>query len=573
MGRASVSSFKPEQEIIHKVCRWVIVWLAFLMMPALIRAEYFTIRSYDITVKVYGEEGFFEVNEVIQVSFSEARHGIFRQIPYKYNINGKDKKISIYDVEVEGFHFKTYTEGSQFVIKIGEKDIFVEGVQTYKISYKVKKAFLFEEKHTEFYWNLLGDSWPVEVDSVHFTVGFDKPLSFQQEDYGVVTGFTGERGNDVSYSYENGVLRGNSTRLLQPGEGMTVFIRLPLNYIERPGPLMVWWEKYGIFSLAIALFTILFSAFFRVWWKYGRDYKVVDVVAFRPPEGLSPSEAGMLIDDQVDNEDIIALIPYWATQGYLKIQRTGDSRFSYDYTLTRLGALPDSAGDYEHVIFDGLFAGRDSVAISSLKDTFYETLNKAKAHLKNRVNGMGVYYPISLSMQLYAGVFSFFLLLCAAGSFFWLDEWMLAASFFLGAAVGFFFSYHMMKKNEKGIELYQKVKGFKLFVKTAEKDKLERMLQEDADYFEKTLPYAMVFGYAKKWCEKFDGLMTSPPSWYSTQHGSFHGLHGFSSFGSAMEDSAKEINSAFSSTPSNSGGSGGGGSSGGGFGGGGGGSW
>ena len=31
-----------------------------------------------------------------------------------------------------------------------------------------------------------------------------------------------------------------------------------------------------------------------------------------------------------------------------------------------------------------------------------------------------------------------------------------------------------------------------MFVKAAEKDKIERMLKDDPDYFEKTLPYAMI---------------------------------------------------------------------------------
>jgi uncharacterized membrane protein YgcG len=125
--------------------------------------------------------------------------------------------------------------------------------------------------------------------------------------------------------------------------------------------------------------------------------------------------------------------------------------------------------------------------------------------------------------------------------------------------------------------LYQETLGFKMFVKAAEKDKIERMLKDDPMYFEKTLPYAMVFGYAKSWSKKFEGLLLEPPGWYVGPGGMYHAGH-FSpaAFGSSFDSSMNEIKSVFNSTPSSSGSGGGfsgGGSVGGGFGGGGGGSW
>jgi uncharacterized membrane protein YgcG len=153
---------------------------------------------------------------------------------------------------------------------------------------------------------------------------------------------------------------------------------------------------------------------------------------------------------------------------------------------------------------------------------------------------------------------------------------ILSISLGLAAVVGFIFSSLMLKKNEKGVALYREVYGFKMFVKAAEKDKIERMLKEDPDYFEKTMPYAMIFGYAAQWGKKFDGLLHEPPKWYLTPPGYYGGGFMPSSFGSHLDDSVREIQQVFSSVPASSGGSGGGfsgGSSGGGFGGGGGGSW
>ena len=137
------------------------ILLSFLFVVSFVKAEYFVISNYNIDIKVYGSKAMFEVTEIITVDFNEPRRGIFRNIPYKVRVNGEEVELDIYNVDVEGFNFDTYREGSQYVIKIGDKNTYVEGRQTYKITYKVKNASIFHEDHTELYWNSVGDQWPV----------------------------------------------------------------------------------------------------------------------------------------------------------------------------------------------------------------------------------------------------------------------------------------------------------------------------------------------------------------------------------------------------------------------------
>ncbi len=122
--------------------------------------------------------------------------------------------------------------------------------------------------------------------------------------------------------------------------------------------------------------------------------------------------------------------------------------------------------------------------------------------------------------------------------------------------------------SKEGRVLREEWLGFKLYLKTAEKYRLENLTPET---FEKFLPYAMVFGLEKKWARAFQGMDVPPPHWY---HGAVMGgaigsspSSSFSpaSFGSSFSAS---FSSAFSSS---TGSSGGGGSAGGGGGGGGGG--
>ena len=125
------------------------------------------------------------------------------------------------------------------------------------------------------------------------------------------------------------------------------------------------------------------------------------------------------------------------------------------------------------------------------------------------------------------------------------------------------------KRTLYGNELLGKIKGFKTFLETAEKAKLEAMVMQNPNYFYDILPYTYVLGVSEKWIEKFETISFQAPSWYDSPTG-----FNVTSFGSFMNTTMTSAQSAMTSSPSSSsGGSSGGGSSGGGSGGGGGGSW
>src|SRR6185503_380788 len=133
----------------------------------------------------------------------------------------------------------------------------------------------------------------------------------------------------------------------------------------------------------------------------------------------------------------------------------------------------------------------------------------------------------------------------------------------------------MTKKTQKGNELYAKLAGFKEFLKLVEKDRLREFLKQDENYFDKVLPYAIVFDIADKWKDKLAGLDIPPPTWYSGAYAAnnFNTLMFMNSLDRSMNAMTNTFYSAPSSSGSSGGSFGGGGFSGGGFGGGGGSSW
>ena len=148
------------------------------------------------------------------------------------------------------------------------------------------------------------------------------------------------------------------------------------------------------------------------------------------------------------------------------------------------------------------------------------------------------------------------------------------SAFVSGAAIYIitFAAPFLVRRSDFGVDVLGKCIGFKTFLKTAEKGRIEMLLEENPNYYYDILPFAQVLKVTKIWQKKFDGLLTSPPTWcYGTgadwDHTSFD-TRSMSRIMDSMEDNMV-------SSPSSSGGGSfsSGGSSGGGSGGGGGGRW
>lgn len=162
----------------------------------------------------------------------------------------------------------------------------------------------------------------------------------------------------------------------------------------------------------------------------------------------------------------------------------------------------------------------------------------------------------------------------------------LPASFILvaGGAMSYLF-YHLLKAPTlAGARIFDQIDGFRLFLMTAEKDRLEKLHPPEItpQVFEKFLPYAIALDCENEWSRKFEaeaaaagidpGTASShyTPLWYSGSSFSRLGTAGLAgSLGASMASAAASAATA----PGSSSGSGGGGFSGGGGGGGGGGGW
>jgi uncharacterized membrane protein len=147
---------------------------------------------------------------------------------------------------------------------------------------------------------------------------------------------------------------------------------------------------------------------------------------------------------------------------------------------------------------------------------------------------------------------------------------LILAGLFVSALIILLFGLFMAKLTLKGAELNWRIKGFRLYMNTAEK--YRSRFQEQEGTLEKLLPYAILFGITKKWLKKMKDIYGE--EYFNSYHPVFMAgalsASNFDSFTTAVSEISSSIASNVSSSSS---GSSGGGSSGGGGGGGGGGGW
>lgn len=554
--------------------------LLLILLSGCLRAssQGFIVNKFHADV-VLRETGYFEITEQYDVTFTEARHGIYREVLTDYTLekpdgNKEKRLLKLTDIAVPGHNFSVNYAFEQKIdgslkIKIGDKDKLVTGPQHYEIHYKVYNGFLFDDSTVQFYWNLKPADWLTIFQDVSFSIHTPSGYPLSAANCFVYAGptGTGEPTTQFQLAYQDGLLQGQSlpTFFSGPGSNITVLIKLPASAIQKNFITVPLWRQYAW----IGILGLLLLIFWRVWWRYGRDDKVIATTSYYPPKGIDPAMAGYLINDWDDASDLIALLPEWASQGLLEFTEIPKKRIfgKEDIVIKKLKDLPTDAAPYEMKMFNGLFgATGNTVMVSSLKNTFYTTMAAAKNSLQKSAE---IYYvpqattlmKISMGIAIALGV-----LLTALFLFVWGPVAAVAAAvvcLFIAAM-----SFYIRKKNSRGNAILSELKGFRQFIKVAEIHRIEMLLQTDPQYFEKTMSYALAFGMLEKWADKFNSLDLQPPGWY---HSTGPSMMRFSAFSTSFSSSMRFAQSTMVSAPSGT--SSGGGSSGGGFGGGGGGSW
>lgn len=533
----------------------------------------FTSFHSDITVNA---DASVDVVERIEGEFYESRHGIYRKIPVRYQTDGNKAMtipLQVTSVLLNGKPepFDAYREGGDLVIKIGAADVTFAGPFAYQISYSVDRVMLYEDKTDQLYWNVTGDGWDVPITDASATITLPPGT----------TGIQAVCFNGVGGSTKQdcqAVVTGNTVEV-SARDFLTAAVRFPKGVVSVPTAWkrFVWAlsDSWGVFFWILP-FLVAFGLY-HYWRRHGKDEKGRGIVIpeYDPPVDMRPAEAGTIIDTKADDRDIAATFVDLAVRGYLQIIETEEKTFglftSKSYTLKKQKG-PDGLKPFEREIFDEAFAsGEEKIlksvdsgmagALSSAKDMVYASLSANGYFKKNPKTVTAVFVAIGLGGGFAAWIGGIAISAMA-------DSLHPLAALMVSAALFFVAAPFMKAYTAKGAEAKEQVQGFKLFLTTAERYRLQ--WQEREGIFEKFLPYAMAFGVTDKWAKAFEGMNLPQPTWFVGAHA---GLFVPTSFANSVSSFGTIASSVSAPSSRSGGGFGSGGSSGGGFGGGGGGSW
>lgn len=541
-------------------------------------ANDFEIRSFHANISIHAD-GTFDVKETIDIFFNEKRRGIYRLIPYQYLIKGDKYNIKITDINVEGETTKITNENKNKKIRIGESDVYIDGHKTYYINYKVTKALIEHEDAYEFYWNITGNDWDVPMDMAGFTISYPDGISLEAEDIRILADDYGEVFTAIDYEITRNQITGKSTRPIKAGEGISVATMIDADHLSiSPNKLrQIEIPKVYPKDLYFPIPAMLMGWFLLLWKKKDRYKLPTDVNdEYYPPSDMSPTEVGTFYDHQVNNRDILALIPKWGNEGLIMLESIPKEDEKYDIYFHKKAELSPDAPAYEQELFSGLFENNDVIFLEDLKNKFYKIFSSSKGMFSKDMILNQLYDQESKRKFHNPWTLIIWILLLLLGVFLTINFQFFASGILciILAIAGIIITFSRPKISERGFKIQNHLRGLNNFLTDPSGDQIQKLLNKDASYLDTIFPYVVAFGLDQKWNSKLktiDGVHTNP-SWYY-ESGNNGNQRPMDSFSKAF--SPKSIESAFTSSPhsSSSGGGGTSGSSGGGFGGGGGGSW
>lgn len=544
------------------------------------------IERFDATIEVEAS-GEIRVTESIVARFTGSWNGIYRAIPVKYRtaqgLNwtlGLDLESATDDagrpLRVEASRERHYVKYKIWIP--GAEDV----TRTVVLRYRATNGLRFFDEHDELYWNVTGDEWDVPIEAA--TARIELPPAADGVRAIAFNGAYGSTAQDATVAITGTTVRVAMPHSLGYREGLTAVVGWNTGVVARPRAADRVAGVAGS-NWPLVIPVPVFFAAFAVWRRRGRDPRRRPItVQYEPPRGLTPAEAGTLLDNAADLRDVTATLVDLAVRGYLRFEERDDSKLfglisKQDYVLHRLEP-PAGAGElapHERLVFDGIFAGRGAqVTLSALEDEFYTALPGIRAGIFDRLRRHGFYSTRPDHMRTRWMVGGVVLgVIVAAGGGALADGFLLTPVPFivagvLAALILMGFGAVMPARTEAGARALEQVLGFEEFLRRVEAEHLKRVIIGHPELFDRYLPFAMAFGVEKKWARAFEGIYTEPPKWYVGP-----GVRDFSAsrFSSRLADLTSTAGTTMTSSPRSSSGSGfgGGGRAGGGGGGGGGG--
>ncbi len=538
------------------------------------------VRDFQSTITVNDDASLLVEEKIIaDCGNLPDKHGIFRILPVQTRtesgiIKTPIELVSITDFSGNKITYSTSVDNFNHTItyKIGDPNITIKGENEYKITYLVKNAIRARSNDfDELYWNLSGNFWDIEIDNFGAEIIFPAEINRNNSEVYLYSGGLGEKENLLAnYQWKSdNILRVYSNKILMPRQGTTASIIFPKGIIASHKPNL--FEAYGDYLwFLIPVLVFIFS--FLIWNKHGKDPRIDKTIIpeFEIPQNLTPMEMGMLAQNGGFNDKFItATIVDLAVKKYIIIEEIPKKGIfgKQDFYLKKISADFSELGNPEKTLIDKIFVAKQEVLLSKLKNNFYKDLPSIKKSAATALENKDLIYPGGQVLKITfiiigMTVLGFGIFMLNFG-FYWI------IAILLSAIILEFFGILMPKRTPQGAELNWRIKGFKLYMETAEKYRAR--FYEKENIFEKFLPYAIMFGITKLWIKKMEEIYGKEyfnnyhPIWYAGAITSFNADSFSSQINTLSSGIASNIGTASGAHGTGGAGGGGGGGGGGGW--------
>lgn len=621
----------------RKIINLLFCIFTFFLFSLNCYANDYDITKYDVEI-IVDEHNKYSIKENIDTYFNVSKHGIVRMIPLYNNIIRQDgirerNRVLISNVHVNE-EFASSRENNNYVLKIGSADKTINGKHSYTISYDYDIGLDKNNKYDELYFNIIGTEWDTNISNVTFKITM--PKEFDASKLGFSYGQYGYSNTDnISYDVDGNVITGSFDRTLLAGEGLNVRLELPEGYFIRKSvssSLLECW--YYIIPILGVLFSYLI---WKKYGKDDQVVDIVSFyppenmnsldVAFAKKGSVNSNDAVSLLV-YLASKGYIKIVEDKKSKSRFTIQKvkeydgnnkeeelffrglfkkvwdsisSDELNESFYLTINSILTKKNSTANRKEIFNNKSSNKRYILFLFMLITSSLSTIIPALGYKLSDVifsiiicNLIGIVALIIVAiiydnnctkkgLNSALGFAFFFVLALAVANFTIIGfEYIYYDTVYL---IGFilcmvctyliyFFYLIVTKRTEYGNKVLGEVNGFKKFLETAEKDKLESLVHDDPSYFYNILPYAYVLGVSDAWIKQFEGIAIAPPDWYESAD-AFDYYRFNRSLNRTIHSASRVMNSVPQSSGGSSSGGGfsGGGFSGGGSGGGGGSSW
>ena len=286
-----------------------------ILSPKALYNEYdYYIDTYNITIDV-NKDNSFDIKEEMLVYFNTSKHGIYRNIPMRNNIERLDgttsnNYVSLTNVKTSPSSTIEKTDGN-YVIRLGNESTLVDGYQTYAIEYNYNIGKDPLKDKDEFYFNIIGPEWEdTVIERVNFTINM--PAEFDESLLEFSSGPVASTSNNVRYEVDGNTITGYSYTPIYEGDALTIRLELPEGYFSEAKSI------YGtniLLSLILPISCLLIVL--TIFYLKCLRRRVIDPIEFYPPDDYNSLEIAFLYKGSVTNEDVISLLVYLADKKYI----------------------------------------------------------------------------------------------------------------------------------------------------------------------------------------------------------------------------------------------------------------